>query len=426
MIEMDCVTPSKAKPSQVARAKQFMTEEFVDGKSTNRYKCNLCTEAGTPNESKSGNNPSNLVAHFKSLHKPTYRDHIVCKNEDNIAVRRLKAVHSCVELVAINSLPFSSLSSSGFRLALDEKLRDFQLAGCELNLSDHHVYEIKEKVREVARQIHDQIKLEVKGNIISVMVDSATRQQRSIFGINIQYRHNGILKVVTLAMRELRDNHTAKYLANVLTEVLGSFGIDLEQVLTITTDSGSNMLAMVKNIEKLLFENSEGDLSSTSNDQAENEVLTPEPTAIHVSIDDDDISEEDIERFLGEIEHSVDAALDEALDNNAIYGRLLDNLVSDVRQRTGSHHLFVSSIKCAAHTLQLAVNDAIALLGKNDMNAIALCRHVAKFLRLQNTKHEMRRLGLKCILPALDVVTRWSSTFRMVIFIFLCSNHQNV
>lgn len=145
-----------------------------------------------------------MVADFKKQHPPLYYERIADKDEYSIDVQRLKTVLSCVELVSINSSPFSVLSSSGFRHLLEDKLRSFQLAGCGLNLSDHHVYEIKEKVREIAREIRDHIKSEVKGKIISVMVDSATRNGRSIFGINIQYRCNGALKVVTLAMYQLK------------------------------------------------------------------------------------------------------------------------------------------------------------------------------------------------------------------------------
>lgn len=410
---MDREAPSKTKPSLIDKAKLFMTEEFVDGKSVNRFKCNVCPAL----KILSGNSPSNLVAHFKNFHKELYYGHIADKIEDNIHVQRAKTIHSCVELVAINSLPFSVLSSSSFRRLLEDKLCAYQLAGCELNLSDHHVYEIKEKVREVGHEIREQIKSEVKGKIVSVMVDSATRNHRSIFGINIQYRHNGTLKVVTLAMHQLKESHTAKYLADVLSKVLSEYGIDLTQVLTITTDSGSNMLAMVKDIEKRLFdsENSDDDLNATSDVQTTNEPLPPEPNDMPTD-DDESKIEEDIEHLLGEMDLNVDEALDIAFDESAIYGQLLDSLVSDVRQRTGNHNLFVTSIKCAAHTLQLAVNDAIGLLGKNDMNAITLCRHVAKFLRLQSSKNEMQKAGLKCILPALDVVTRWSSTYRMVNF----------
>lgn len=74
----------------------------------------------------------------------------------------------------------------------------------------------------------------------------------------------------------------------------------------------------------------------------------------------------------------------------------------------------MNSIKCAAHTLQLAVRDALECLDKKDKNAINLCRRAAKFLRLQSTKNEMRKIGLTSVYPALDVVTRWSSTYMMV------------
>lgn len=407
-------TTSKTKPSLVSRAREFLTEEFVDGKSTNRFKCNICSNPKSLN----GSVPSNLVTHFKKVHKEIYLEQIAIKDEESIDVQRLKTVHSCVEMVSINSLPFSALSSSGFRSALDEKLRIFQLAGCGLNLADHHVTEIKEKVREVADEIRNAIKSEVKNKIISVMVDSATRLGRSIFGINIQYRHNGVLKIVTLAMHQLKKSHTAQYLADVLSRVLSDYGIDLAQVLTITTDSGSNMLAMVKDIEKKLFESTEDELIS-SEVQSTSETYTPEPVEGDASIDgNEEQTEKDIEQLLNEMELNVNEILDIAFDENAFYGQLLDDLVLDVRNRTGNHQLIVASIKCAAHTLQLAVRDAINLLGRDDTNAISLCRKVAQFLRLQSSKNEMNRVGLKCILPALDVATRWNSTYRMVITLF--------
>lgn len=407
---MDRATPSKAKPSLISRAREFLTEEVIDEKKTNRFKCNLCENP----KLLSGAVQSNLVAHFKKVHIAFYYERIATKVEESIDVQRLKTVLSCVELVAINSVPFTVLSSSGFRSALEEKLRVFQLAGCALNLSDHHLCEIKEKVHEVAAEIRDRIKSEVKGKVVSVMVDSATRNGRGIFGINIQYRHNGVLKVVTLAMHQLKKSHTAKYLADVLSTVLTEYGIDLAQVLTITTDSGSNMLAMVKDIEKKLFGTDEEEENS-SGTQSINE-SGADPNEIYEIGDDDDNerTERDIERLLNEMDLNVDEVLDIAFDQNAIYGQLLDDLVLDFGSRMGNYQWTIASIKCAAHTLQLAVNEAIASLGQGDKSVLELCRRVAKFLHLQSTKHEMLRVNLKCILPSLDVVTRWSSTYKMV------------
>lgn len=146
----DTATSISAKgTTQFQRACAYLSEIFVDGKSTRQYKCKICPN----NKQLSGNQHSNLVAHFKSKHKQLYDDEIACGKDENVHVRRLKTVHSCVELVTINSLAFSVLSSSGFRTVIDDKLRAYQLAGCALNLSDHHVHEIKEKINEVANEI---------------------------------------------------------------------------------------------------------------------------------------------------------------------------------------------------------------------------------------------------------------------------------
>lgn len=371
---------TKGKETLVNRARQFLTEVFKDAKSTNKFQCNLCLKVIN------GKSPSNLVTHFKNSHEKEYCEKIANKTEDSIPVRRLKTVFSCVELVAINNYPFSVLSSSGFRHALEDKLREFQLAGCSLNLSDHHVYEIKEKVREVATEIKSLIKSEVKQKVISVMIDSATRNGRSIFGVNIQYKHNGELKVVTLAMRELKKSHTAVYLSKILHEILAEYDIDLSQVLTITTDNGSNMLATVKEIESKLFESfeSSGDIVTSQNVPISHvgEMEISQLRIIEPNYDDDGLIEEDIEELLKESEFNENDAYDLLFDESTVYGDLIDKLVFDIRKETGNHHLFVTSIKCAAHTLQLAVRDAINMLKKEEQNDASLCRVAAKFLCL--------------------------------------------
>lgn len=394
----------KGKSSQVGRCRQFLTEITENGVQTKQYTCNICAIK------LNGACGSNLVSHFRTRHKEIYNTKIAITPEESLPMQRLKVIYSCVELVAINSQPFSLLTCSGFRSLMEHKLRAFQLAGCTLNLSDHHVYEIKEKVVEIARNIKQLIKMEVKGKIVSVMVDGATRNGRSIFGINIQYKIDGLLKVVTLGMRELNMSHTADYLANVLQEVLTEYEISLPQVISITTDNGSNMLAMVKDLENKLF----GD--SNPEDQSSNQEADSENEGGKTVTDDfdDEETEKEIEMVLSTKEFTDEDALDMLLDDSTVYGELLEKLVIDIQKRSGNHHLFMASIKCAAHTLQLAINDALKLLGRKDSNIISLCRVIAKFLRLQSTKNEMFRIGLKSIVPKLDVETRWGSTYLMV------------
>lgn len=175
---MDAAT--KGKSSQIGRARQFLTElSDNNGKATKLYKCNLCKRE------LSGACASNLVTHFKATHKQLYNDRIGDFTKDTIAVQRMKLMFSCVELVAINSYPFSLLSSSGFRNAIEHQTRALQLDGRSVNISDPHLFEIKDKVREVANKIKELITEEVKGKVISVMADTATRNGRAIFGVNI-------------------------------------------------------------------------------------------------------------------------------------------------------------------------------------------------------------------------------------------------
>lgn len=129
------------------------------------------------------------------------------------------------------------------------KLRN---AGYSLNLSDSNLPEVKEHLHIMAEKVRKKIANEVKGRAIELMVDIAKRNNRSIIGASIQYIANGKLKVRSIAMIELHEAHTAKYLAEIICVRLKVFEIDLRQILTITTDNGSNVLKMIKDVEDYL------------------------------------------------------------------------------------------------------------------------------------------------------------------------------
>lgn len=326
--------------------------------------------------------------------------------QKNVFVQREEFMFSAVELVTINSEPFAILSKSGYRNGHKRQLELFKSAGCSVNLSNEHQYEVKEKVRTTAKQIKEQIKSETQKKIVSVMVDSATRNGRSIYGISLQYKHNGVVKVVAIGMRELKKSHTAIYLADVLLEVLSEYEITLEQIISITTDNGSNMVAMVREVEDILFKLRDGISSQAAECEEKDQTQSEQPSQCDKSVDGD------IDRL---IKSTIDAdVLEELLDDEDFYEQLFEKLVDELRKQTGDHSLFVNSIKCAAHTIQLAVKDALKLLTTEDQNVIDLCRLVAKYLRKQSSKNEIRDERLNSILPCLDVITRWSSTYLMV------------
>lgn len=76
--------------------------------------------------------------------------------------------------------------------------------------------------------------------------------------------------------------------------------------------------------------------------------------------------------------------------------------------------VLINGVNCAAHTLQLAIKNALFKLGSQQSNVIKLSREACKFIRLQKTIYEMEKRGIRKKFPALDVDTRWSSTYMMV------------
>lgn len=327
----------KQQNTQISLARMFFTPLGI---TLQRYQCNVCKKEI------SGKKPANLISHFKINrpdHKEIYFSIILEIGEQHVLVQCEAFIHSAVELVTVDSQPFALLSASGYRNGHKPQLKRFKSAGWPVNLSDEHVYEIKEKVRATAKLVKEKIKSETHHKIVSVMVDSATRNGRSIYGISAQYKHNGILKVVAIGMRELKDSHTANYLAEVLLEILNEYGISLKQVLSITTDNGSNMLAMVREIERILL-NFRDDISAQA---SEDRLLQSQIESAEPSQNDENI-DVDIDQFLAKpIENDV---LDELLDNMDFYEGLFEKLAADLINQTGNHSLFVNSIKCASHT----------------------------------------------------------------------------
>lgn len=94
---------------------------------------------------------------------------------------------------------------------------------------------------------------------------------------------------------------------------------------------------------------------------------------------------------------------------------LLTDIVGSLKSNHGLSNLWkIAGVNCSAHTLQLAIHDALKKLPKGHINILSLCRCVAKHLRLQTTVNELNEINMKFKLPRLDVNTRWCSTYLMV------------
>lgn len=90
------------------------------------------------------------------------------------------------------------------------------------------------------------------------------------------------------------------------------------------------------------------------------------------------------------------------------------DLEGAVESEIGAGLVFVNGINCAAHTMQLVVRDALALLPRHHANIITLASKVSKFFRKESTRNTVRSLGLSLKVPSVEMPTRWSSTYMMV------------
>lgn len=156
----------------------------------------------------------------------------------------------------------------------------------------------------------------VKGKIICLKIDTATRLNRGILGVNIQFYEDLKICIKTIGMIELNKRHTTVNLSVEIESILADFDITKKHIYSITTDNERNM---IKAVELLSDEND-------FNDEMSND---------------------------------------------------------DIEQNINIHN--ISSTKCAAHTLQLAVKDFFKQVESD--NIIEKVRKIVKSLRTPSNRY---------------------------------------
>lgn len=365
------------------------------------FKCTLC---GAP---RNGNKPSNLVAHMRSHHNEIYILHIRRSEHSASVLLKLERLHLlqiCVELTTINKQPFNHILHSGFQRLISSQLVKFEKAGDPLDLRSSHLEPVKEHLRRTAVKLRDKIKAELEKNLLSVSVDIVTKNNRSILGIYAQFIATDKLVVRCIGMEEMHERHTGKHIAEMLKGCLAKYNIGLDQIVSITTDNASNMRSCIKNI------NDELQL------QTEDDGADDLDSFDYLNIDDDHSTENGAGAASSSSE--VDVLMDALLpaEDEWVFSSYASNELAE-SIRSQNSFLFVNGINCAAHTIQLAVKEALLDLSSDHEHIIRNCREFCKFTRLQSTICEIKKRGIEKRLPALDVPTRWSSTYIMVYII---------
>ena len=75
-----------------------------------------------------------------------------------------------------------------------------------------------------------------------------------MLGLNVPFIQDGRLILRNLGMREIYVSHTGQNLKDIVMEILASYGIARDQILSVTTDIGSNMLTAIASMKKTPME----------------------------------------------------------------------------------------------------------------------------------------------------------------------------
>lgn len=387
-------TPQKVKEcEEYVKYFEFSHEAEVEGVKKLFYQCKICTLK------RNGTKLTNLRSHIEHMHVPLFNEINDLKTKP-LQVQRLELLQNLVEMVALNGRPFTIIHDSGFQAIIREKLEKLNAGGCGLSLSHNNFAEVKKHMHVMAAKVRDKLKEEFRGRALSLLADIVTKNHRSIFGFSVQLIINGEHKIRSIGMIELHESHTAVHLADVLCTRLNLYEIDLKQIFTITTDNAANVQKMIRDVDTIL---------KKKIDVVENIPLTRLPQFTQ--------TDEEISELLAIEEEMTDEDMLMALFNQAIpemFENQLSSMCEQMKDRAPNVVWTVESVRCAAHKAQLGVKDSVQKLAPSYRNVIALTRRVAKILRTERVRNEMRAIELQYNVPTMDIETRWGYLHLMV------------
>lgn len=267
-----------------------------------------------------------------------------------------KFTDSIVKMV-LGGAPIRFFSEEGFQQANGELAQKMGVSTTRESVTKY-VHEKAEKVKTAIRE-------DVGNNrkLVYLKLDCCTRLNTNYLGVNIRYIDNDNKAVTrTLKVTDTFSRHTSRELREILTKILEEFQISYKQVVSVVTDNASNMVKLVKDINKGLEE--EFSAENDSDDDEDTEPTGPQPN----------LTDSELEGLCLSLPCKVD------------HGR------------------------CGAHTLQLGVLDGTK--GSFASTIVGRAHNLATEARKPLVREFIKsKTGLVAIL---ENDTRWMSTYNMM------------
>lgn len=267
-----------------------------------------------------------------------------------------------VEAVTVNGLPLSVFEKSGISKMIAPII-------CKLGISLNRKA-VRSLTMKAAQEKMIDLRAEFSQRMVCVKTDLCTRRGRHFIGVNFQAVVNGNLRVITATVKEMTERATGREIHAMLLSSLQKLGIEEQQIYTLTTDNGSNVVKAAKIMRENTKQTPEDTEESYGSDEYDDEV--------------DNLSEEEISRV---------SELNETL--------------SGIKTATEG----VIPVRCAVHTLQLSVHDVISS-NTQIKRVLGAVRKVVNKTHTQNMRLIFKQN--RKALPKLDCDTRWGSTYDML------------
>lgn len=357
---------------------------------------------------------------FTNYYKSTLRRHIISFHPELLDIiepikRRCTPKEKCgnsrimeirkllVELTTVHGRPIAIVDDEAMvkilNMAADSKEKMFTAA------------QLQKDIFEAERQIKCSITGYVKGKMVSVLTDIASRYGRSILGVNIQYIIDNDLVIRTVGTIRMKSAHSGKYIAELIRDNLQMYGISIDHIYTYTSDNGANVVKAREELEKLIHSPQEEHepADDTSNDDHIVEAILADEDDEGITLSS--MSTPNFDRPTADNCHScLMCQLQTETDPDRIQS-ITEHINAIFAMNENGQRDCVAGLLCAAHTLQLAINDAIKKL-ETKTGLLRKAKDVCLRLRRQNILDIIS--SRKLPMPILNNVTRWNSTFCMV------------
>ncbi len=203
-------------------------------------------------------------------------------------------------------------------------------------------------MQEEAARLRTYTKKELSGKLLSLKVDSSKKDGRPFFGVNTQFSKDGEIQLRTLAVRELFVSQNGANLSESILSILDMYNIEVTNLVAFTSDNGQNMLRAADFLRS---------------------------------------AQEELQNLIDEEQDDLDLAVDQG-------------------------NIKLDCVKCAAHTLQLAVVDDYIKKIESVGELFGKARIVVKKLRTETYRKKLKKAFLP--IPVHDNDTRWNTSYAML------------